>query len=127
MFEGPRYLVSFGPKRVPHCFTDVLILGGGLAGLRAALAVDKSLSVTVVTKDDLRASSSHSRGIWQRGVGIMPMKTTKGRDAYGCRGRSTGSTLKPVEPGPGNRSFRRLAATAIARPVASSVITSTNR
>jgi len=27
--EGPRYLVAFGPKRVPHCFTDVLILGVG--------------------------------------------------------------------------------------------------
>jgi L-aspartate oxidase len=58
MTEAPRYLVSFGPKRVPHCFTDVLIIGGGLAGLRAALAVDPGLSVTVVTKDDLRESSS---------------------------------------------------------------------
>ena len=38
--DGPRYLAAFGPKRVPHCFTDVLILGGGLAGLRAALACD---------------------------------------------------------------------------------------
>jgi L-aspartate oxidase len=62
-FEGPRYLVSFGPKRVPHCFTDVLILGGGLAGLRAALAVDRRLSVTVVTKDDLQGSSSQ----WAQG------------------------------------------------------------
>lgn len=62
-FQGPRYLVSFGPKRVPHCFTDVLILGGGLAGLRAALAVDPTLSVTVVTKDDLRGSSSQ----WAQG------------------------------------------------------------
>jgi L-aspartate oxidase len=62
-FEGPRYLVSFGPKRVPHCFTDVLILGGGLAGLRAALAVDPRLSVTVVTKDDLQGSSSQ----WAQG------------------------------------------------------------
>lgn len=57
-FEGPRYLVPFGPRRVPHCFTDVLILGGGLAGLRAALEVDPGLSVTVITKDDLRESSS---------------------------------------------------------------------
>ncbi len=56
--EGPRYLTGFGPRRVPHCFTDVLILGGGLAGLRAALAVDPSLLVTVITKDDLRESSS---------------------------------------------------------------------
>ena len=62
-YEGPRYLVSFGPKRVPHCFTDVLIRGGGLAGLRAALAVDKRLSVTVVTKDDLQSSSSQ----WAQG------------------------------------------------------------
>jgi L-aspartate oxidase len=62
-FEGPRYLVSFGPKRVPHCFTDVLILGGGLAGLRAALAVDRRLSVTVITKDDLQVSSSQ----WAQG------------------------------------------------------------
>ena len=63
MFEGPRYLVAFGPKRVPHCFTDVLILGGGLAGLRAALAVDPRLSVTVVTKNDLQSSSSQ----WAQG------------------------------------------------------------
>jgi L-aspartate oxidase len=62
-YEGPRYLVAFGPKRVPHCFTDVLILGGGLAGLRAALAVDPGLAVTVVTKDDLQASSSQ----WAQG------------------------------------------------------------
>jgi L-aspartate oxidase len=62
-FEGPRYLAAFGPKRVPHCFTDVLILGGGLAGLRAALAVDPRLAVTVVTKDDLQASSSQ----WAQG------------------------------------------------------------
>jgi len=61
--EGPRYLVAFGPRRVPHCFTDVLILGGGLAGLRAALAVDPRLSVTVITKDDLRGSSSQ----WAQG------------------------------------------------------------
>ena len=63
MFDGPRYLAAFGPKRVPHCFTDVLILGGGLAGLRAALAVDPRLSVTVVTKDDLQSSSSQ----WAQG------------------------------------------------------------
>jgi L-aspartate oxidase len=62
-YEGPRYLVPFGPKRVPHCFTDVLILGGGLAGLWVVLAVDRRLSVTVVTKDDLQGSSSQ----WAQG------------------------------------------------------------
>jgi len=33
---SPRYLVPFRPKGIPHHFTDVLIIGGGLAGLRAA-------------------------------------------------------------------------------------------
>ncbi len=46
----PRYLVPFHPKRVPHFFTDVLVIGGGLAGLRAALAVDPKLSVLVIAK-----------------------------------------------------------------------------
>ena len=55
----PRYLVSFHPKKIPHRFTDVLIIGGGLAGLRAANAIPKELSVTVVTKDSLLQSSSN--------------------------------------------------------------------
>src|SRR5436189_5446073 len=55
----PRYLVPCSPKRVPHLFTDVLIIGGGLAGLRAANAVDPRLGVLVVTKDVLVESNSN--------------------------------------------------------------------
>ncbi|HVU89898.1 MAG TPA: L-aspartate oxidase [Pirellulales bacterium] len=55
----PRYLVPFHPKRVPHHFTDLLIIGGGLAGLRAALAADPRLSVLVITKDSIRQSNSN--------------------------------------------------------------------
>jgi len=54
----PRYLVPFHPKQVPHFFTDVLVIGAGLAGLRSALAVRRELSVLVVTKDGLTLSSS---------------------------------------------------------------------
>ena len=54
----PRYLVPFHPKRVPHFFSDILIVGSGLAGLRAALAVDPGLSVLIVTKDGLQESNS---------------------------------------------------------------------
>ncbi len=54
----PRYLVPFNPKRVPHAFCDVLIIGGGLAGLRAAIATDPRLSVVVVSKDQLHKSNS---------------------------------------------------------------------
>lgn len=58
-FSPPRYLVPFHPKQVPHYFTDVLIVGGGLAGLRAANAVDARLSTLVVTKDALLQSNSN--------------------------------------------------------------------
>ncbi len=53
-----RYLASFQPKGTAHFFADVLVIGGGLAGLRAALEVDPSLQVLVVTKDSLDESSS---------------------------------------------------------------------
>ncbi|MEX1222912.1 MAG: L-aspartate oxidase [Pirellulales bacterium] len=56
--EEPRYLVPFHPKRASHHFVDVLIIGGGLAGLRAAMEVDAALSVLVVTKEKIRQSSS---------------------------------------------------------------------
>src|SRR5690606_20883668 len=54
----PRYLVPFHPKRVPHRFTDVLIIGAGVAGLRAALGVAVDQSVVVVTKGSVRQSNS---------------------------------------------------------------------
>ena len=55
----PRYLVPFHPKDVAHRFTDVLIIGGGLAGLRAANAVSSSNSLMIVTKDQLQQSNSN--------------------------------------------------------------------
>lgn len=59
----PRYLTNFAPKEVSHRFADVLIIGGGLAGLRAALEVDSALTVIVITKDVIRQSnSSYAQG-----------------------------------------------------------------
>lgn len=58
-----RYLVNFDLKRIPHFFTDVLVIGGGISGLRAALSVDPSQSVVVVTKDVLaHSNSSYAQG-----------------------------------------------------------------
>ena len=53
-----RYLVPFHPKRVTHAFTDVLIIGSGIAGLRAALEVPLGLQQIVVSKDQLDLSNS---------------------------------------------------------------------
>src|SRR5438270_47065 len=58
-----RYLVQFNPKQTPHFFTDILIVGAGIAGLRAALAIPKSSDVLVVTKDKIQQSnSSYAQG-----------------------------------------------------------------
>jgi L-aspartate oxidase len=56
--DAPRYLVPFHPKRIPHHFTDVLIIGGGIAGLRAAMEIDPRLSLLVITKDTMEQSNS---------------------------------------------------------------------
>ena len=53
-----RYLLRFDPKRIPHTFTDVLVIGGGIAGIRAAMEVDAALQTVVVTKDVLEQSNS---------------------------------------------------------------------
>ncbi len=55
----PRYLVPFRASRSSHYFTDLLVIGGGLAGLRAAHAAQSHQSVLVITKDELQESNSH--------------------------------------------------------------------
>jgi L-aspartate oxidase len=54
----PRYLVPIEPKRMGHYFTDVLIIGGGLAGMRAAQEIDPSLRTMILTKDKVEESNS---------------------------------------------------------------------
>lgn len=54
----PRYLTNIAPKRMGHFFVDVLIIGGGLSGLRAANEVDPSLRALILTKDKLEESNS---------------------------------------------------------------------
>jgi len=58
-----RYLVSFDSRRAIHQFTDILIIGAGIAGIRAALESPDDLDVLVITKDKLRESnSSYAQG-----------------------------------------------------------------
>ncbi|QDU07044.1 L-aspartate oxidase [Gimesia aquarii] len=55
---GQRYLTRINPKRIPHIFTDVLIIGGGIAGSRAALEIDPRLETIIVNKGKVTQSNS---------------------------------------------------------------------
>ncbi|MGA2265582.1 MAG: L-aspartate oxidase [Phycisphaerae bacterium] len=58
-FLQRRYLVSFESRRLPHIFTDVLIIGSGAAGLRAAIEAAAHSQVILVTKGDAMESNTY--------------------------------------------------------------------
>jgi len=51
-------LTPFDSRTTPHIFTDVLVIGGGVAGLRAAIAAADHGTVTVVVKQGLGESNT---------------------------------------------------------------------
>ena len=54
-----RYLVPFKAARLPQQITDVLVIGGGVAGLRAAIAAaDAGADVLLLTKDTIEQSNT---------------------------------------------------------------------
>ena len=53
-----RYLVTFDARRLPHAFCNVLVIGTGVAGLRAALEAARCGDVLMVTKDKLEESAT---------------------------------------------------------------------
>ncbi len=58
-----RYLLSFDSRDIGHIFTDVLVVGAGAAGLRAALAAADDAQVLVLTKGDpVQSNTYHAQG-----------------------------------------------------------------
>ncbi len=58
-----RYLTNFEPHRLPHLFTDTLVLGTGVAGLQAALEAAEAGDVLLVTK----GAAGDSASSWAQG------------------------------------------------------------
>jgi len=54
-----RYLVGFDSRRLGHIFTDVLVIGSGAAGMRAAIEAARSAEVILVTKGGVSDSNSY--------------------------------------------------------------------
>jgi len=58
-FLQRRYLLSFDTRHIGHIFTDVLVIGTGAAGLRAALAAAGGAEVIAITKGEVRQSNTY--------------------------------------------------------------------
>src|SRR5256885_12011894 len=53
-----RYLIPFRAAHLPQQFTDILVIGGGFAGLRAAIAAaEGGADVLLLTKDAIAESN----------------------------------------------------------------------
>lgn len=48
-----RYLISFDTRTHSHIFTDILVVGSGVAGLSAAIQASNHSSVLIITKDKI--------------------------------------------------------------------------
>src|SRR5207237_4186441 len=54
-----RYLIPFRAAHLPQQFTDVLVIGGGVAGLRASIAAaEGNADVLLLTKDTIAESNT---------------------------------------------------------------------
>jgi L-aspartate oxidase len=58
-FADRRYLIPFRSQLLPHIFTDTLVIGGGVAGMSAAIeAAADGGDVILLMKDELGTSST---------------------------------------------------------------------
>jgi L-aspartate oxidase len=73
-FDQRRYLIPFRSSLLPQIFTDTLIIGGGVAGLRAAVAAASHGDVIVLSKCDLKSTNT----AWAQGgvAGVMESTDT---------------------------------------------------
>jgi len=63
LYDTRRYLTNFDVQRTGNLFTDVLVIGSGVAGLRAAIEASRFGSVLLVTKGRIdQSNTAHAQG-----------------------------------------------------------------
>ena len=67
-----RYLIDMDTSSMPQLFTDCLIIGAGIAGLRAAIEAAENCSVIMVCKQALEDSNTFKA---QGGIASVLKKT----------------------------------------------------
>ncbi len=68
MLDDRRYLIPFRATLLPQIFTDTLVIGGGVAGLRAAVSAREHGDVIVAGKGGIQDSNTY----WaQGGVSVV--------------------------------------------------------
>ncbi len=70
--EARRYLVNIDSRATGQLFTDCLVIGAGIAGLRAAIEAAQKCSVTIVCKGTLEDSNTWNA---QGGIAAVLDKT----------------------------------------------------
>ncbi len=68
----PDYLIDFNLAHLPQLKTDVLVIGGGVAGLTSGLAASRYAKVLIVAKGELDESASSDA---QGGIAVALSKT----------------------------------------------------
>jgi L-aspartate oxidase len=63
LYDTRRYLTDFDSTRAGHIFAEVLVVGSGIAGMRAAIEAARYGDVILITKDAIEESAtSHAQG-----------------------------------------------------------------
>lgn len=76
IFDQRRYLIPFRSSLLPQIFTDTLVIGAGVAGLRAAIGAAEGGEVILLAKDDLSVCAT----AWAQG-GVAAVR--EGSDSFG--------------------------------------------
>ncbi|HOJ74186.1 MAG TPA: L-aspartate oxidase [Phycisphaerae bacterium] len=74
IYDSRRYLTRFDVRRIPNLFTDFLVVGSGVAGLRAAIETAKHGPTLLITKSRIDDSNTAKA---QGGIAVVMAASDK--------------------------------------------------